>query len=83
MFYAIWCRTSVRAAGCEQSPESVLQNLRRIQHHTVSIDDHQPVSGVSALTREQVSAFAALKMRKPAEGQQLNLLWWSVLKAAL
>ena len=67
-------RHRLRAAGCEQSPESVLQNLRRIQHHTVSIDDHQPVSGVSALTREQVSAFAALKVRKPADGQQLNLL---------
>ena len=67
-------RNRLRAAGSTQSPESVLASLRRIQHHTVSINDNQPVSGVSALTREQVGAFAALKVRKPAEGHQLSLL---------
>ncbi|NBP36719.1 MAG: hypothetical protein EBV01_15185, partial [Betaproteobacteria bacterium] len=63
-----------RTNKSEGSLALMLASLRRIQHHTVSINDNQPVSGVSALTREQVGAFAALKVRKPAEGHQLSLL---------
>jgi hypothetical protein len=33
-----------------------------------------PVSGVSTVTRDQASALAALKVKKPTEGHQLSLL---------
>jgi transposase len=67
-------RSRLRIAGSDQSPEAVLANLRRIQHHTITINDNPPVSGVSTVTRDQAQALAALKVKKPIEGHQLSLL---------
>jgi transposase len=67
-------RSRLRLAGSDQSPEAVLASLRRIQHHTITINDNPPVSGVSTITRDQANAMAALKVKKPIEGQQLSLL---------
>jgi hypothetical protein len=67
-------RSRLRLAGSPQSPETVLASLRRIQHHTITINDNPPVSGVSTITRDQANAMAALKVKKPIEGQQLILL---------
>jgi transposase len=67
-------RSRLRVAGSPQSPEAVLASLRRIQHHTITISDNPPVSGVSMMTRDQANAMAALKVKKPIEGQQLSLL---------
>jgi hypothetical protein len=67
-------RSRLRLAGSPQSPEAVLASLRRIQHHTITINDNPPVSGVSTITRDQANAMAALKVKKPIEGQQLSLL---------
>ena len=67
-------RNRLRLAGSDQSPETVLANLRRIQHHTITIDDNAPISGVSTVTRDQANALAALKVKKPIQGHQLSLL---------
>ena len=67
-------RNRLRLAGSDQSPEAVLANLRRIQHHTITINNNAPISGVSTVTRDQASALAALKVKKPTEGHQLSLL---------
>ena len=67
-------RNRLRLAGSDQSPETVLANLRRIQHHTITIDDNAPISGVSTVTHDQANALAALKVKKPIQGRQLSLL---------
>ncbi|MFM7569736.1 MAG: IS1634 family transposase [Betaproteobacteria bacterium] len=67
-------RNRLRLAGSDQSPETVLANLRRIQHHTITIDGNAPISGVSTVTRDQANALAALKVKKPIQGHQLSLL---------
>lgn len=67
-------RSRLRLAGSGLSPEAALADLRRIQHHTISIDNAAPISGVSTVTREQSEVLAALKVRKPAEDQQIRLL---------
>jgi len=67
-------RSRLRLAGSSLSPEAALAGLRRIQHHTISINDAAPISGVSTVTREQSDVLAALKVKKPAEDQQIRLL---------
>lgn len=67
-------RSRLRLAGSDLSPEAALAGLRRIQHHTISINDAAPISGVSTVTREQSDVLAALKVRKPTEDQQIRLL---------
>ncbi|MFM8557315.1 MAG: IS1634 family transposase [Betaproteobacteria bacterium] len=67
-------RNLLRLACSDQSPEKVLANLRRTQHHTITIDDNAPISGVSTVTRDQANALAALKVKKPIQGHQLSLL---------
>ncbi|GMV02989.1 MAG: IS1634 family transposase [Burkholderiaceae bacterium] len=60
-------RSRLRLAGSDLSPEAALARLRRIQHHTISIDEAAPISGVSTVTREQSDVLAALGVRKPAK----------------
>ncbi len=67
-------RSRLRLAGSNLSPEAALAGLRRIQHHTISINDAAPISGVSTVTREQSDVLAALKVKKPTEDQQIRLL---------
>ena len=67
-------RSRLRLAGSNLSPEAALAGLRRIQHHTISINDAVPISGVSTVTREQSEVLAALKVKKPTEDQQIRLL---------
>lgn len=67
-------RSRLRLAGSSLSPEAALAGLRRIQHHTISINDAAPISGVSTVTREQSEVLAALKVKKPTDDQQISLL---------
>ncbi len=67
-------RSRLRLAGSNLSPEAALAGLRRIQYHTISINDAAPISGVSTVTREQSDVLAALKVKKPTEDQQIRLL---------
>ncbi|MEW5886055.1 MAG: IS1634 family transposase [Pseudomonadota bacterium] len=67
-------RQRLRLAGCDTSPEAALAQLRRIQRHTVSINDAPPVSGISTIHPEQASLLAALKLRRPSPNPQMSLL---------
>jgi transposase len=67
-------RQRLKAAGHAASPETALARLRRIQRHTVSINDSAPITGVSTIHDEQATLLAALRLKKPPGDTQLNLL---------
>ena len=67
-------RQRLKAAGHAASPETALAQLRRIQRHSVSINQGAPISGVSNINREQVELFSAMNLKKPAPDAQLTLL---------
>ncbi len=66
-------RQRLKLAGSELSPEAALADLRRIQRHTVRIDNGAPVHGVSTVQPRQAAALAALNVRKPSADAQLTL----------
>jgi len=43
-------RSRLKLVGSALSPEAALSNLRRVQRHTVSIDDAAPIQGLSTIT---------------------------------
>ena len=51
-------RQRLKQAGRALSPDAALHDLRRIQHHRVSINGAQPVTGVSSVSREQTAVLA-------------------------
>ncbi len=51
-----------------------LASLRRIQRHSVSIDNGAPVSGISSINQDQAATMAALKVKKLSNELQLSLL---------
>jgi len=57
-------RLRLKRAGNELSPESALADLRRIQRHTVSIDNGAPLSGVSTIHPRQADVLAALNVKE-------------------
>lgn len=67
-------RRRLKLAGSPLSPEAALAKLRRVQRHTVTIDDAAPVSGISTINEEQSGVLAALKLRKPTASPQMSLL---------
>ncbi len=67
-------RSRLRAADTGLSPERALQQLQRIQHHRVRLNDAEPISGVSSINQQQSEVFSALHVKKPGTPQQLNLL---------
>ena len=67
-------RMRLRAGQTGLTPEQALQSLKRIQHHRVSINVAQPLSGVSTMTTELSQVLRALKVRTPSQSQQLSLL---------
>ena len=67
-------RQRLKLAGSQLSPEAALADLRRIQRHTVRIDNGAPIHGVSTLQPRQAQALAALKIPKPSLDAQLPLL---------
>lgn len=67
-------RSRLKLAGSSLSPEAALSELRRIQRHTVTIDNSAPVRGISTITNSQTEVLAALKIKKPAHDAQMNLL---------
>lgn len=66
-------RHRLREAKTGLSPERALAQLRRIHRHQVSVN-HQTLSGVGTITKEQSSILHALKLKKPVETDQLTLL---------
>ena len=71
-------RQRLRMSGSDLSPEAALADLRRIQHHRVSIHNAAPVQGISTIAQRQSDVLAALGIRKPTHDDtkhaQLKLL---------
>ena len=67
-------RSRLHVGGTSHSPERALAKLRRIQHHRVTINDSQPVAGLSSIDQDQANILAALTIKKPTLGTQLTLL---------
>ena len=67
-------RQRLKFAKSGLTPEKALAQLRRIQRHSVSINQAQPISGVSTINDQQASVLAALNLKKPTQNAQLNLL---------
>jgi transposase len=67
-------RQRLKLAGSSLSPEAALERLRRVQRHTVSINDGVPLQGISSINQEQASVLAALKLKKPTPDPQMSLL---------
>lgn len=67
-------RQRLKLAGSALSPEAALAQLRRIQHHTISINAAAPIAGISTIQKEQAAVYAALRLDKPAADTQLSLL---------
>jgi hypothetical protein len=76
-------RSRLRAGGTPHSPERALSKLRRVQHHRITLNDSQPVAGLSTIDQEQASILAALTIKKPTIDTQLTLLYWSDCLAPL
>ncbi|MFN3578508.1 MAG: IS1634 family transposase [Tabrizicola sp.] len=67
-------RQRLKLAGSSLSPEAALERLRRVQRHTVCINDGVPLQGISTINHEQASVLAALKLKKPTPDPQMSLL---------
>ena len=67
-------RTRLHASGTQHSPERALQQLRRIQHHRVTLNASQPLTGLSSIDQNQAGILAALTIKKPTLDTQLTLL---------
>ena len=67
-------RQRLRAADAKTSPEKALAQLRRIQHHRITLNGTQPNTGLSTTSTEQANILAALNLTKPRLPEQLTLL---------
>lgn len=67
-------RQRLKQAHSGLSPERALEQLRRIQHHRITLNESEPMSGISGISTEQGGIYSDLKIKKPASGEQLTLL---------
>lgn len=67
-------RMRLKASGSNFSPERALQQLRRIQHHRVTLNGSAPAAGLSNIDKEQAAILGALTVGKPTLTTQLTLL---------
>ena len=67
-------RSRLRAGNTKLSPERALSKLRRIQHHRITLNETQPVAGLSSISQEQADILGALTIKKPSLNTQLTLL---------
>ena len=68
-------RQRLRSADADLSPERALAELQKLQHHQIRINQaERPVTGISRLSETQDRVFAALRLKKPTQPQQLSLL---------
>ena len=67
-------RQRLHAAVAQTSPEKALAQLRRIQHHRITLNGTQPNAGLSTTSKEQTQVLAALNLAKPSLPEQLTLL---------
>jgi hypothetical protein len=57
----------LRSVNTGVALERALQTLKRIQHHRVSINGAEPLSGVTSSTEEDSKVFNALKVKQPSQ----------------
>jgi transposase len=67
-------RQRLAASQSGLSPERALSLLRRIQHHRVTLNNTEPISGISSISQEQTHILSALRVKKPTASKQLSLL---------
>ena len=67
-------RSRLRASDTKISPERALDKLCRIQYHEVTVNDAQPVTGLSTINQEHSDILSALSIKKPTLNTQLTLL---------
>ena len=68
-------RQRLSSAEAHLSPERALEELQKLQHHQIRISQaDRPVTGISRLSEIQDRVFAALRLKKPTQPQQLSLL---------
>ena len=67
-------RQRLHAADATTSPEKALAQLRRIQHHRITLNGTQPNAGLSTTSTEQAQILTALNLSKPRLPEQLTLL---------
>ena len=67
-------RQRLKMSGSDLSPEAALADLRRIQRHSVSINNAAPITGISTIVQRQTDVLAALKIKKPSHDAQMSLL---------
>ena len=67
-------RTRLQASATRLSPECALDNLRRIQHHQVTLGVAQPAAGLFTIRQEHTDILSALTIKKPTLNTQLTLL---------
>ena len=67
-------RQRLKMSGSDLSPEAALADLRRIQRHSVSINNGAPIAGISTIAQRQTDVLAALKIKKPSHDAQMSLL---------
>ena len=67
-------RTRLRASDSGFSPERALSQLRRIQHHLITLNATQSVAGLSTVSQQQTHILFALALKKPTLDAQLTLL---------
>ena len=67
-------RQRLHAADAKTSPEKALAQLRRIQHHRITLNGSQPSAGLSTNSSEHTRILTALNIEKPRLPEQLTLL---------
>ena len=68
-------RQRLSSAEAHLSPERALEELQKLQHHQIRINQaDRPVTGISRLSETQDRVFDALRLKKPTQPQQLSLL---------
>jgi hypothetical protein len=76
-------RQRLKSAKHEASPDRALQLLKRIQRHSIRINDGQPITGTTSITEEQASILAAMNLKKPPNDPQTTNMEWQSEGAAL
>ena len=68
-------RQRLSSADAPLSPERALEELQKLQRHQIRINQaDRPVTGISRLSETQDRVFAALRLKKPTQPQQLSIL---------
>lgn len=67
-------RQRLKLAKSDLSPERALAQLRRIQRHTVRINQAQPLTGISTISQAQAKVLETLNIKKPIQNAQMLLL---------